>query len=226
VDTALLDLPAPTAARLRRPGWRDPRLLAGIALVAAAVALGAWAARSAQATVPVYATRAVLVPGTSVDAAALVVVDVRLPEIASGGYLSALEPLPEDVVALRTVGAGELVPQDAVGAAADVALRPVAIPVRAAPSDAVVPGAVVDVWFTPARPTGAGSDDAPAAELAPRALATAVTVAEVRRPDGAFSASGASVVHVLVPQDALEPLLEALSADGGLDVLPVPGGAR
>ncbi|KMM47274.1 hypothetical protein CWIS_00635, partial [Cellulomonas sp. A375-1] len=101
MDTALLDLPAPTAARLRRPGWRDPRLLAGIALVAAAVALGAWAVRSAQATVPVYATRAVLVPGTSVDAAALVVVDVRLPEIASGGYLSALEPLPEDVVALR-----------------------------------------------------------------------------------------------------------------------------
>ncbi|CAM5781216.1 hypothetical protein [Cellulomonas persica] len=225
MDTALLDLPAPTAARLRRPGWRDPRLLAGIALVAAAVALGAWAVRSAQATVPVYATRDVLVPGTAVEADALVVVEVRLPELASGGYLSALEPLPEDAVVLRTVGEGELVPVGALGTADDVALRPVAVPVRAAPSDEVVRGAVVDVWFTPARPTGAAAD-VPADELEPRALATAVTVAEVRRPDGAFAASGSSVVHVLVPADDLEPLLAALSADGSLDVLPVPGGAR
>ncbi len=225
MDTALLDLPAPTAARLRRPGWRDPRLLAGVALVAAAVALGAWAVRSAQATVPVYAARGVLVPGVPLEADELAVVEVRLPEISGAGYLSALEPLPQDAVVLRTVGEGELVPVGAVGSAADVALRPVAVPVRAAPSDAVVRGAVVDVWFTPAPATGPASDR-PAADLEPRALATAVTVSEVRRPEGAFAASGSSVVHVLVPADELEPLLAALSADGALDVLPVPGRAR
>ena len=31
MDTSVMDLPAPVATRLRRPGWRDPRLLAGIA---------------------------------------------------------------------------------------------------------------------------------------------------------------------------------------------------
>ena len=154
MDTALLDLPAPTAARLRRPGWRDPRLLAGVVLVAAAVALGAWAVRSAQETVPVYATRGVLVPGAAVGPEDLVVVEVRLPELASAEYVSAARPLPEGAVALRTVGEGELVPAGALGSAADVTLRPVAVPVRSTPSDDVVPGAVVDVWFTPKPPVG------------------------------------------------------------------------
>lgn len=221
MDTALLDLPAPTAARLRRPGWRDPRLLAGVALVAAAVALGAWAVRSAQHTVPVYAARHVLVPGDAVGPGDLVVVDVRLPEGAASGYASAQDAVPTDLVALRTVGAGELVPSAALGPAADVALRPVAIPVRTAPSDDVVPGAVVDVWFSPA--TTSDDESAPGD---PHTLATGVTVAEVRRPDGAFATSGSAVVHVLVGRDELRPLLAALSADGTLDVLPVPGQAR
>ncbi|UJP39504.1 hypothetical protein [Cellulomonas palmilytica] len=229
MDTALLDLPAPTAARLRRPGWRDPRLLAGVVLVAAAVALGAWAVRSAQETVPVYATRGVLVPGAAVGSDDLVVVEVRLPDLASAEYVSAARPLPEDAVALRTVGAGELVPADALGSAADVALRPVAVPVRSAPSDDVVPGAVVDVWFTPKPPMSSSGDGKEAKDdkgaFAPRTLAAGVTVAEVNRPDGTFAASGSAVVHVLVPQDALAPLLAALSADGAIDVLPVPGPA-
>jgi len=221
VDTALLDLPAPTAARLRRPGWRDPRLLAGVALVAAAVALGSWAVRSAQHTVPVYAARHVLVPGDTVGAGDLVVVDVRLPVGSASGYASALDDVPTDLVALRTVGAGELVPSAALGSAADVELRPVAIPVRTAPSDDVVPGSVVDVWFSPATKTG--DESAPGD---PHTLATGVTVAEVRRPDGAFATNGSSVVHVLVGHDELRPLLAALSADGTLDVLPVPGSVR
>ena len=33
-------LPAPVAPRLRRPSWRDPRLVVGLVLVALAVALG------------------------------------------------------------------------------------------------------------------------------------------------------------------------------------------
>ncbi|MBT0994653.1 hypothetical protein KIN34_10170 [Cellulomonas sp. DKR-3] len=220
MDTSTLDLPAPTAARLRRPGWRDPRLLAGVAMVAVAVALGAWAVRTAQATVGVYAVRDTVVPGQAVGADDLLVVEAGLPAAALDGYLSADQPLPEDVVVLRTVGAGELLPRAAVGDAGDVALRPVAVPVRSAPSDEVVPGAVVDVWFTPAQDSRAADEGA---DTAPRVLAEAVTVAEVQRPDGAFAGSGASVVHVLVPAGTLPDLLAALSADGSLDAVPVPG---
>jgi hypothetical protein len=220
VDTSTLDLPAPTAARLRKPGWRDPRLLAGVAMVAVAVALGAWAVRTAQATVGVYAVREAVVPGQTLDAGDLVVVEAGLPAAALDGYLTADQPLPEDLVATRTVGAGELVPRAAVGDASDVALRPVAVPVRSAPSDEVVPGAVVDVWFTPVQDARDAGEDA---DLAPRVLAEAVPVAQVQRPDGAFSGSGGSVVHVLVPVETLPDLLAALSADGSLDAVPVPG---
>ncbi|MBN9374777.1 MAG: hypothetical protein J0I40_05175, partial [Cellulomonas sp.] len=57
METGTLDLPAPVAQRLRRPGWRDPRLLTGLALVAASVALGSWALRAAERTVPVFVVR-------------------------------------------------------------------------------------------------------------------------------------------------------------------------
>ena len=94
MDT-VLDLPAPTAGRLRRPGWRDPRLLVGVALIAASVVLGSWAVTTAQRTVPVYVARDVLPPGAPLTSAALVVADVRLGDRVDG-YLRADRPLPQD----------------------------------------------------------------------------------------------------------------------------------
>jgi len=216
MDTSVLDLPAPVAARLRRPGWRDPRLLAGIAMVAASVLLGSWAVRTAQATVPVYVTRAALVPGDRVSADELAVVDVRLGTVNLDHYLRADRPLSDGVV-VRAVGRGELVPAAAIGSADDLDLRPVSITLTRAPSQDVAPGALVDVWFTPPAPDG---DDAPGE---PRQLAGGLTVAEVSTPSGAFRASGGSSVQVLVPTDVLPTVLTALAADGTVDVVPVPG---
>lgn len=217
MDTSVIDLPAPVAARLRRPGWRDPRLLAGIAMVAASVLLGSWAVRTAQATVPVYVTRAALVPGDTVSADELAVVDVRLGTVNLDHYLRADRPTAADVVVVRAVGRGELVPASAVGSAADLDLRPVSITLTRAPSREVAPGALVDVWFTPPAP----DDDAAPGE--PRQLAGGLTVAEVTTPTGAFRASGGSSVQVLVPTDVLPVILTALAADGTVDVVPVPG---
>lgn len=216
MDTSVLDLPAPVAARLRRPGWRDPRLLAGIAMVAASVLLGSWAVRTAQATVPVYVTRAALVPGDRVAVDELAVVDVRLGTVNLDHYLRADRPVADGVV-VRAVGRGELVPASAVGSAADLDLRPVSITLTRAPSQDVAPGALVDVWFTPPAP----DDDAAPGE--PRQLAGGLTVAEVATPSGAFRASGGSSVQVLVPTDVLPTVLTALAADGTVDVVPVPG---
>ncbi len=217
MDTSVMDLPAPVAARLRRPGWRDPRLLAGIAMVAASVLLGSWAVRTAQATVPVYVTRAALVPGDRVDVRDLAVVDVRLGTVNLEHYLRADGPVAADGVVVRAVGRGELVPASAVGSAAELDLRPVSVPLERAPSGDLAPGAQVDLWFTPPAP----DDDAAPAE--PRELARALTVAEVTAPAGAFRASGGTSVQVLVPSDLLPDVLTALAADGTVDVVPVPG---
>ncbi|MCC2312970.1 hypothetical protein [Cellulomonas xiejunii] len=221
MDTTVLDLPAPTAVRLRRPGWRDPRLLVGLALIAASVALGSWAVTTAQRTVPVYVARDVLVPGVGVTSAALVVADVRLGDRADG-YLRADEPLPAGAVLLRTVGAGELVPAAAVGAATDLDVRAVPVALSGPAPSGLVAGSRVDLWFTPG-----GRQDALAAEraadAAPRELAAALTVAELSSPDGAFASGGARTVHVLVPVDDLPTVLGALAGEGTVDVVPVPG---
>ncbi len=217
METSSPDGSSPMAARLRRPGWRDPRLLAGLALVAASVALGSWALRAAERTVPVYVARETTVPGAAIEAGALAVADVRLGAVDLARYLRADQPLPDDAVALRVVEAGELLPASAVGSAGELAVRPVAVPVPGRVPEVVRVGARVDLWFSPS--TRAGSDE----PTAPTQLAAALTVAEVDRPQGAFSAGGTTTVHVLVPTDCLPVVLGALAADGRLDVVAVPG---
>ncbi|MDC7121139.1 hypothetical protein OMK64_06275 [Cellulomonas fimi] len=225
METSVLELPAPVAPRLRRPGWRDPRLLAGVAMVAGSVALGSWAVRSAQATVPVYVARTALVPGDRVGVGELVVRDVQLGTVDLGGYLRADRPLPDDATVLRVVGAGELVPRAALGDASQDDVRPVAVPLEHAPSRALVVGAQVDLWYVPepGETTAGAAGGAPSS--VPRPLAVGLTVAEVDTPDGAFSVGGASTVQVLVPSEALADVLGALAGPGSVDVVPVPGSA-
>lgn len=209
------ELPAPVAARLRRPGWRDPRLLAGLALVAASVMLGSWAVRAAERTVPVYVVRETTVPGAAIEPGTVTVADVRLGTVDLSRYLRADRPLPAGAVALRVVEAGELLPASAVGSADDLALRPVSVPVSGQVPQTVRTGARVDLWFVPK----AASDEV----ASPTQLAAALTVAEVDRPEGAFAAGGTTTIHVLVPTDQLPGVLTALAAGGRVDVVAVPG---
>lgn len=216
---------SPPALRLRRPGWRDPRLLMGLVLVAASVALGSAAVAGAGRTVPVLAAREALVPGAALADDALVVREVRLAE-AGDLYLRADAPR-ERLVVTRTVGAGELVPAAAVAPAAALDVRTVAITPREALSEDVVRGAGVDLWFVPEpadRAAGAGaSATSPGSPAEPTLLAAGVTVAEVSRSRTALSVAGGATVQVLVPLDVLPDVLAALAADGSVEVVPVAG---
>lgn len=221
MDSTVKDLPAPVAARLRRPGWRDPRLLTGLAMVAASVALGSWVVRAAQHSVSVYVARATTVPGQRLDPTSLGVAQVRLSGADLARYLPSDQKLPDEAVALRVVQAGELVPRSALGSAADLAVRPVSVPVTGVPSDAVRAGSQVDLWFTAAvaHSAAATSTTSPA----PVQLAQGLIVADVDRPAGAFTAGGTTTVHVLVPVADLSKVLAALAGDGAVDVVAVPG---
>lgn len=214
------DLPTPVAARLRRPGWRDPRLLAGVAMVAASVAFGSWVVRAAQHSVAVYVVRSTTVPGQRVDVGTLTEADVRLSGVDVARYVRADQDIPADAVALRVVQAGELLPRSAIGSAGDLAVRPVSVPVKGVPSDAVRTGSQVDLWFTAAAQRTATSSVPP---VAPVQLAAALTVADVSKPAGAFAAGGTTTVHVLVPVVDLPKVLAALAGDGVVDVVAVPG---
>ncbi len=210
------------AQRLRRPSWRDPRLGVGVLLVAASVALGSWAVARADETVDVLMTVGALTPGDRLEDAQLVSHPVRPDGEITDTYLPAASSVPDDAVVIRVVGAGELVPAAAIASATDVALRPVVVPLPGSVPNGVAKGALVDLWLTATLRPGQAAD----ADLdAPRLLAEQLVVADLLEGESLFAAAGGSAVQVLVPQAELPTVLAALSGEGEIVVVPVPGGA-
>lgn len=203
--------PSPPALRLRRPGWRDPRLLLGVVLLALSVALGSWAVGEAGRTTPVLVAGDTLVPGASL-ADGVQVREVRMPG-AVETYLTPADDLTGLVVG-RQVGRGELVPRAAVASETDLGLRPVTLNPRRALPAAMTTGSTVELWHVPV----------PEAEATPELLVRDVTVTQVADGGGTFSIGSGTTVHVLVPVDDLPTVLAALAGDGTVEVVQVPGG--
>ena len=136
--TAPGDVPAP-ATRATRPGWRDPRLWVGVAVVAVSVVAGARLLASADDSVPVWVAAGDLAAGAELAAADLEARQVRFVDGADlDRYLPADEPLPTDARLLRGVGEGELVPRTALRAGEDAGV--LQLPIAVDP--ALVPGSV------------------------------------------------------------------------------------
>ena len=147
---------APPATRARQPGWRDPRMWVGIAIVALSVVAGARVVGAADETVPVWSLRADLAAGQPVAADDLVATRVRFADPGElGRYLPADRPLPAGATLARAVGEGELLPRDALGEAgrSGVSTLPLVLPALAVPPD-LVPGSRVDVWAVTEQPSG------------------------------------------------------------------------
>ena len=210
-------LPAPAAARLRRPSWRDPRLAVGVLLVAVAVVVGVVAVSAADDSEPFYVAASTLTPGEAVGPDDVRVVQARLPE-AGQSYLSAERELPVGVVALRTVPAGELLARSAVGPARDVTTQPVGIPLRGALPGGLVEGARVDVWIADPDPERAGGF------VEPRRVVDAAVVAEVTQDTGALGTGGGTTVQVLLGQESLGQVLGALANRADVALVLMPGG--
>lgn len=221
---------SPPALRLHRPGWRDPRLLLGVVLVAASVALGSTLVSAAGRTVPVFAAADALVPGDVLDADDLTVREVRLDAVGTT-YVRADEPLADGLVAIRVVGAGELLPRSAVATRTELDVRPVAIEPDGALPDGLAAGASVDLWFVPEESTPAATASSvgsvrEVSQTEPALLAAGLTVAEVSEPRSGLTVGSTPTVHVLVPVDELATVLGALAAEGTVEVVLVPGGGR
>lgn len=142
----------PPAVRAERPGWREPRLWIGLAVVAVCVVLGARVMAGADETVRVWAADDRLAPGTPVGPADLVEQRVRFADDADlGRYLlvdDGVEVLDGKVLA-RDIGAGELLPRAALTEAGGSSLVEVPLSVQLDDLPATVrEGSVVDVWVT------------------------------------------------------------------------------
>lgn len=210
------DLTAVAAGRLARPSWRDPRLVAGVLLVLASVVLGVRVVAAADDTSPFYAAARPLTPGDAVGADDVQVIHVRLPD--PGRYLPATQDLPADLVAVRSVGAGELLARSGVGDRTSLELKPVGVPVEGVLPAGLVKGALVDLWVSRPDPVRAG------VFTEPEQLVAAATVAEVAESAGALGSGGTATVQVLVTDTALRSTLGALANGADVALVVLPGG--
>ncbi len=162
---------SPAAIRLRRPGWRDPRLIVGVLLVAVSTVLGARLFAAADDSVPVWATSTAVRAGDDVGEAQLIPARAKLADGASVEAYLGTGTAPVGVFD-RDLQPGELVPAGAVDPpdAAVHADVPVAVAAGDAPVD-LATGDLVDVWSVPDLEPG-GREPEPA-----RRVLSAVSVA-------------------------------------------------
>ncbi len=213
------DLPKPVATRLRKPSWRDGRLVAGVMLVIVATIGGALTLQHLNSSVERLVAVHALVPGQHVSKGDLRVVQVRVPD-GDTHYLSSADGLPSGVV-LRVVRPGELVPKSAIGDAAKLDRKTVALPVARAQSADLVAGSVVDVWVS-RRDTRSNRSDA---FEKPELLIDGATVARVpgRSESGLSVSTGEVSVHVLVPDDSVASVLAAVDGGAKVNLVPAAG---
>ncbi|GGF56623.1 hypothetical protein GCM10011519_33150 [Marmoricola endophyticus] len=199
---------APTASRPRRQGWRDPRLLVGVLIVAVSVLLGVRVLASADDTVAVWAATKDLPSGTEVGRGDLVSRQLRFTRSEDADrYLSADEALPSDRVLGRAVGSGELLPRAALDDSSDELVEvPLAVEVDAVPAT-VREGSVVDVWVTPDAASAAGAGGR--LTEAERILDD-VTVVRAARVEDTLAPSGTRQIIVGVTQSQADELGPAL----------------
>lgn len=205
-----------SAPRLRRPRWRDPRLIVGVLLVLASVASVVALVQNERRTVAYWAAATDIAPGRTVEAADLVPVEVNLGS-AGGRYLAASEQVPAESTVVAAVRAGELVPAEAVVREDPKSRRHVGLTLGEPLPEGVGVGDRVDVWVAQPQESGQGHER-------PELTAKAVEIAEVSTQSGPFAGADQVRVQVLIGPEELPEILAGKVADARITVLPSVGG--
>ena len=215
----MAELPKPTAARLRKPSWRDTRLVVGLVLVLLSMAIGAKVVAAADDTIPMYAAAASLVPGQPVTQSDVKRVDVQLGANRNR-YVAADHDIAPGTFALRAVRPGELLPSSALGTSADINLKPVSVPVDEGAAAQLAAGSIVDVWVNAKDPTSA-------TEKYGKPVKTLEGAPVASTPDvsggGLGGASGTTAVQIMVPEAGVQALIAAIDQGARITLVPVPG---
>src|SRR6478736_7746594 len=103
-----------TAPRLKRPSWKDPRLLVGVLLVLVSVAGVTFLVGSADRTTEVFAARDGIAVGERLTPDNVVRAKVRLGDTEQH-YNTVEDGLPQDVVAMQRIAKDQLVLVPALG---------------------------------------------------------------------------------------------------------------
>ena len=230
----------PRGGRWRRPAWKDPRMAGGVVLVAAAVALGAWAVDAAADTTRVYVLSQDVAPGADLAADGVLTVVEAHP--GTDAYVEAGH-LPDGAVATRSMRKGELLATAAVNSGQEQALRPVVLNVASNLPASTKVGDYVDLWIVPKEGVAAGrAAQVPATAQAgqdgqtaqsgqgdqsgqagggeARRVATGLVIASVGEASKGLISGPSTGVEVKVPEGSLAAVLSAVGQEGALVLVP------
>nr|WP_256690933.1 hypothetical protein [Actinomyces oris] len=237
---SLTSLEQPRGGRWRRPAWKDPRMAGGVVLVAAAVALGAWAVDAAADTTRVYVLSQDVAPGTDLTADGVLTVVEAHP--GTDAYVEAGH-LPDGAVATRSMRKGELLATAAVNSGQEQALRPVVLNVASNLPASTKVGDYVDLWIVPkesvagrpaaqapataqagqggqAAQSGPSSQPGQAEGSGARRVATGLVIASVGETGKGLISGPGTGVEVKVPEASLAAVLSAVGQEGALVLVP------
>ena len=207
---------AAEGARLKRPSWKDPRLLVGILLVLASVVGVVSLVGAADQTTEAYAAREPIAVGETLTVDKLHRVKVRLGEVEQH-YLTPESGLEAGFVAVQRIGKDQLLPRESVGRLDGLDRKPVAVTVEENLPAQAVAGSRVDVWVAlPATRHGCSE---------PTLLLSGAEIAQITSGGTALGSSRSTVVMVLVPDAQMPKLLGAQANKAKFAGVWNPGGA-
>lgn len=204
------------APRLRKPSWKDPRLLIGILLVLASVAGVVALVGNAATTVPMYAAKDALVVGQSITEDSFTIVQVQLGEV-DRKYLNPADELDANAVAIRMVPKGELVSRTSIGKVDALDRKPAPVTISEPLPKEVVVGAYVDVWV--ALPDDRNGFAEPILML------PGAEVAAVNTAPGSLGSTKNMALMVLVTDVQMPKFLGAVANKAKVSVVWNPGAA-
>lgn len=203
-------------ARLKKPSWKDPKLLVGILLVLASVVGVISLVGAADQTAEAYTAREPIAVGEKLTADKLNRVKVRLGDVEQH-YLTPATGVAEGLVAAQRIGKDQLVPRGSLGQPDSQGRKPVAVTVEEALPAQAVAGSRVDVWV-------ALPDDRNGFSQ-PLLLLPGAEIAQVTPGSTALGSARSTVVMVLVEDGQMPDLLGAQANKAKISVVWNPGGA-
>ncbi|MET4061173.1 hypothetical protein ABIB35_002738 [Arthrobacter sp. UYP6] len=205
-----MQAPAP---RLKKPSWKDPRLLLGVLLVLASTAGVVALVGSADQTTEVFAVDEAIPLGTPVTSEDFAVVSVRLGDV-EGSYLPVAGGIPESAVASSLLRKGELLSRSDLGRADELDRKPVGLRVDDPLPTGTQAGSRVDVW--------SAMPDERNGFKEPKQILTGAEISELSIDESVLGANRATQILVLVEDEDLPTLLSAQSNGAKIAVVLNP----
>lgn len=202
-------------ARLKKPSWKDPRLLVGILLVLASVVGVISLLGAADQTTEAFSAREPIAVGEMLTADKLNRVKVRLGDVEQH-YLTPESGLAEGLVAVQRIGKDQLLPRESLGRLDALDRKPVAVTIDEALPGQAVAGSRVDVWVA--------NPDTRNGFSPPTLLLPGAEIAHITTGSTALGSARSTVVMVLVPDEQMPQLLGAQANKAKISVVWNPGG--